>query len=123
MKPIIDPDCQTSFEKNDPSIIFWSSGTTGDPKGIVLDFSYALRMINFQENYFNAPDGDHETFLVTTNMFHIGGFFYTLLNGLRHGQSIIQVIYNQFLNVDIVNQKWAQYCDFYSGLKRNLAYY
>ena len=60
-----------------------SSGTTGDPKGIVIDFRVMLINLIFQDNHFDVPNLPEQTFLLTSNMFHEAAFVFILLHGLR----------------------------------------
>jgi len=69
---------QESTEENSFLAICWSSGTTGQPKGIMLGENVFLRL--FKES---GPAS-----LMTTCFFHLGGFM-NPLNALGHGQELI----------------------------------
>ena len=77
-----EPEVET-FEEDDTVIIFWSSGTTGLPKGIqhsVKTFQYVIGDME-SRMAFNDVLG-----MTTTCFFHVGGFFYPLKN-LIHERS------------------------------------
>ena len=69
-----EPEVET-FEEDDTVVIFWSSGTTGLPKGIqhsVKTFQYVIGDME-SRMAFNDVLG-----MTTTCFFHVGGFFYPL---------------------------------------------
>mgnify|MGYP002041990115 FL=1 len=77
-----EPEVET-FEEDDTVVIFWSSGTTGLPKGIqhsVKTFQYVIGDME-SRMAFNDVLG-----MTTTCFFHVGGFFYPLKN-LIHERS------------------------------------
>ena len=61
-----------------------SSGTTGDPKGIAIDFKNVLLNLVFQDRHFDVPTAPDQIFLLTSNMFHEAAFIFILLHGLRY---------------------------------------
>ena len=64
------PEISWPFDINDTAVIFWSSGTTGKPKGIQHSFVYLnFAMIPTLGDPRSAP-----TNLFCANMSHIGGF-------------------------------------------------
>ena len=82
------------MEDDETAIIFWSSGTTGIPKGIQHTVRY-MKKILFWMNKNKDPFKD--AYLTTTCHFHVGGFvsplgirnknqstFYTWLHGHLH---------------------------------------
>ena len=56
---------------NDTAIIFWSSGTTGIPKGIEHTVRYIKKMFFWMKN---SKNPFKEAYLTTTCHFHVGGF-------------------------------------------------
>ena len=81
-KGLKEPEVE-QFEEDDTIIIFWSSGTTGLPKGIqhsVKTFQYVIGDLE-SRRAFNDVLG-----MTTTCFFHVGGFFYPLKN-LIHEKS------------------------------------
>ena len=80
-----------NFDKNDHALIFWSSGTTGTPKGIIYHFDMIARQILFEKTSFAIPLEPTKIghFILTTNFFHAGGFWFSLINGLRNGNTVI----------------------------------
>ena len=61
--------------KNETCIIFWSSGTTGLPKGICHSHFSALHFMGYAKT-FNTVDTPSVT---TTCFFHVGGFLTGIL--------------------------------------------
>ena len=60
-----------------------SSGTTGDPKGIAFDCCYFVKLfVDETFEFFDWPNISGQKFLISTNMFHGGGFCFTILHGL-----------------------------------------
>ena len=75
------------FDEEDTAVIFWSSGTTGQPKGIQHSFKTLQYIIGNLENYvlgvFDKPtrrSGDITTGVATTCFFHVGGFLSPFAN-------------------------------------------
>jgi long-chain acyl-CoA synthetase len=65
-----------------PSVLLYTSGTTGDPKGVMISAESVLQLCGMQ----GPPLGfhDHVTSLVAMPLFHLGGFGYAAL-GLSVG--------------------------------------
>lgn len=82
-----DPN-ERNFAKDDTVLIFWSSGTTGDPKGAMISFDMQARMVLHERSVF-VNDIDLRVFLMTTNFFHAGGFTFALINGIKSCNTII----------------------------------
>lgn len=78
-----------TFEKNDSVTIFWSSGTTGDPKGVLLSFDMMARLVLAEKSVFVDSSVNLETFIMTTNFFHAGGFTFALINGIKSCNNIV----------------------------------
>ena len=78
----------------DTCIIFWSSGTTGLPKGIEHSFK-SFRYITYTK--LNKQDGGIGKTLTTTCMFHCGGFGMIFDNLLQKSP----VIFNHGTDIDI----------------------
>ncbi len=67
---------------NETMVIFWSSGTTGAPKGIGHGANFLLRSL--VKSSFSAS-----TLLQTTCFFHTGGFFAPIDGGIYNGFRIV----------------------------------
>ena len=82
---------ETNFNGNETVMIFWSSGTTGTPKGIMYSFEMLARQLIFEETAFSLPLPPNEMghFIMTTNFFHAGGFHFAFTNGIRNGNTVI----------------------------------
>ena len=71
---------ETGFEKSDDAVLFWSSGTTGDPKGIIYDFDLLARMIINENSVFVDSSVELKSTILTTNFYHVGGFTFSLIS-------------------------------------------
>ena len=82
---------ETNFDENETVMIFWSSGTTGTPKGIMYSFEMLSRQLKFEETAFSLPLPPDKLghFIMTTNFFHAGGFHFAFTNGIRNGNTVI----------------------------------
>ena len=70
--------CQYKYTPESVASVFWSSGSTGPPKGI-LHSSFNLQSINV------GKDDNPKKILVSMIMFHIGGFIFNLTYGVFGG--------------------------------------
>ena len=75
------------IKMNERAVIFWSSGTTGNPKGIVN--THEALIMNFTSKIFSPPATGNDCFLQTTCMFHGGGFLFAIINCIRNGVKLI----------------------------------
>lgn len=80
---------EENFEAEDDVVIFWSSGTTGAPKGAIYHYDLLARMVTHEKSVFVDPSLDLSTMLVTTNFFHAGSFTFNLVNGIKSCNTII----------------------------------
>jgi acyl-CoA synthetase (AMP-forming)/AMP-acid ligase II len=72
----------TEISGSDPALVIYSSGTTGRPKGVLLN-QHAL--VNHSANLAPAfPFGEEDANLVAMPLFHVGGIGYALF-GIRAG--------------------------------------
>lgn len=78
--PIECPDPVNVDTDNDVPIVFWSSGTTGNPKAICHTHFSAYRMAGVSVNFL-IPKTNAVT---STCFFHMGGFFAALMSFVRH---------------------------------------
>merc|ERR1712062_373730 len=74
-------------------VIFWSSGTTGHPKGIAHGINFFLRGLV-------KSDFPPATLLQTTCFFHTGGFFAPIDGGLYNGFRIVFRNPNETISMD-----------------------
>ena len=79
------------LQEDDTVLIFWSSGTTGLPKGIQHTFKALKYMI-----YNMEKSGSVDKVMTTTCFFHAGGFTTPLENLVRK----IQVVFNHGTDID-----------------------
>ncbi len=113
-KSIIDVEFKKEssvMRPNDTAMIFWSSGTTGDPKGIQYSFDMLARMIRNEETIFFKPvEVDFSTFVMTTSFYHTGGFTFALINGIKNFNNVIIFDDN---GRDVTAQDLYQACHLY----------
>lgn len=67
---------QQPTKMNDLMVVFWSSGTTGKPKGI----QHTQKMLIYNLQQIQFPPGS--TTIQSTCFYHIGGFFLPVIGGL-----------------------------------------
>ena len=89
------PDFSIARRLMDKSlVIFWSSGTTGKPKGIAHGKNFFIYSMVKKDL---VPD----TLLQTTWFFHAGGFFFAPFNeGLYNGFEIVFMNFNETMTTD-----------------------
>ena len=77
--------------RNDDCIVFWTSGTTGLPKGIVHSHFSTLNFFGFLESTIqpNTP------IVATTCFFHVGGFMAGIV-ALKEGVTFYHVSLNPY---------------------------
>jgi acyl-CoA synthetase (AMP-forming)/AMP-acid ligase II len=80
--------------EDDPLVAFWTSGTTGEPKGVVHAHAALRNVWNWTSFVGYAPD---ERVLTTRPFYYIAGAFWSLFGPLLHGASIVIA---QRLNAD-----------------------
>lgn len=81
---ITDSDCE--FNREDlPAFIIWTSGTTGSPKGAMLDEANILAVVKGISGYFRLTDDD--SILISRPLYHIavltGEFITALVKGTK----------------------------------------
>jgi len=76
----------TEVNDNDPALIMYTSGTTGRPKGILLNFKHLEGSPAAMEHFVDLTDQDIK--LAAIPLSHIGGFIY-LQNCIQFGITLI----------------------------------
>ena len=87
-----DRDPEVKIDDDDASIIIYSSGTTGEPKGILFDHGYFILNVFLTAIEFGFCPGD--VMLVSTPQYHSGGHLYSLLSFYLGGRLIITRKFN-----------------------------
>jgi long-chain-fatty-acid--[acyl-carrier-protein] ligase len=77
----------SSLSKNDPAIIFFTSGSEKDPKGVPL--SHENLLVNEKEAFDRLGVNASDVFLGLVPSFHVYGFSLTLLAPLLKGLRIV----------------------------------
>ncbi|MCP4434061.1 MAG: acyl--CoA ligase [Actinomycetia bacterium] len=89
----------TEIAESDPAVIFYTSGTTGRPKGAIS--THANMVANLQNTVFSLtlaamtnPDasvggGDQPVSLLTSPLFHVSGCHSTLVVGFMGGMKLV----------------------------------
>lgn len=83
------------YEENKPSVITYTSGTTGNPKGVVHTNDSLNNMLKIYElnNYFGAKTGDRNLVLIPP--MYLTSFMHSIYGPMSFGvTSILQPIYN-----------------------------
>ena len=80
---------EENIKPEEEVVIFWSSGTTGEPKGVLFHFDLLARMIVFEKYVFLEDHFELESFALTTNFYHAVGFTSSLINNIRSGNQVI----------------------------------
>jgi acyl-CoA synthetase (AMP-forming)/AMP-acid ligase II len=80
------PTVEVAVDERDPFVVFWTSGTTGEPKG-VLHTHQALRNVwSWTALIGYGPD---ERVLTVRPYYYIAGAFWSLFGPLLHGATIV----------------------------------
>lgn len=88
--------------EEDRALIFWSSGTTGNPKGVLNNHRSLLS--NMDNQIFNSGNRTDEVFIQTTCMFHGGGFFFCIINALLNGITLVTFCLKDPVTADMIFQ-------------------
>jgi len=80
------PAPEVEINDQDPSLIMYTSGTTGEPKGILLNYKHLEGSPAAMEHFVDLTDQDIK--LVAIPLSHIGGFIY-LQNCIKFGITLI----------------------------------
>jgi acyl-CoA synthetase (AMP-forming)/AMP-acid ligase II len=81
-----DDESWVEIEDSDPTIVIFSSGTTGLPKGVVLSY---LDLTAYVTNTMNPADPEvHEKTLVSAPFFHIAGAT-TMMSSVWGGRTLV----------------------------------
>lgn len=65
-----------NIKEEDPAIIFYTSGTTGKPKGVLINYRQLLAPPKSMEFFVNADLSDKDTALCALPFSHLGGLIY-----------------------------------------------
>lgn len=74
---------------SDPATILYSSGTTGDPKGVVLPHFAYINRVQEISNLFGGEEGGGLVYLNTLPMFHTSGQVMTTLPALMDEGTVV----------------------------------
>lgn len=77
---------ETSIAETDPSLIMYTSGTTGNPKGILLTYKHLSGSPEAMKHFVDLSDQDVKIAAIPFS--HIGGFIY-IQNCLLYGISLV----------------------------------
>ena len=86
------PGGDNFFDEDSPSLILFTSGTTGKPKGVVHSFSTLSHQLKDLHSAWEISSDDEMFFSLPLN--HIHGLVTGMLNGLASGASV--TIHGQF---------------------------
>ena len=81
-----------------PMVFFWSSGTTGKPKGIA--HTRRLLQMSLAESQFPRPS----TILQTTCFYHTGGFFLALDGAIFNSFKIVFLNANNSITAEMLQE-------------------
>ena len=86
--PLPEPVQPTSesVREDDPFVVFWTSGTTGEPKGVLHAHAALGNVWNWTSLIGYAPA---EVVLTVRPFYYIAGAFWSLFGPLLHGASIV----------------------------------
>jgi fatty-acyl-CoA synthase/feruloyl-CoA synthase len=103
----VDPICDDRASEDDDAFILYTSGTTGRPKGVLLDHHRAVWAAMSQIVSLGARDG--ERYLHLTPMYHSGGT--TLLNAttLLGGTHLVPGAFDPAATLDTIERERASW--------------
>jgi O-succinylbenzoic acid--CoA ligase len=81
----IDPGI-TDADRNKTTLILYTSGTTGSPKGVMLSFNNLISSVESAGTFFNFNQNDR--WLVSLPVYHIGGI-QILIRSVVYGSAMI----------------------------------
>lgn len=82
----LSPSSEQAVRENDPLVVFWTSGTTGEPKGVLHTHSALRNVWNWTSLIGYAPS---EVVLTVRPFYYIAGAFWSLFGPLLHGATIV----------------------------------
>lgn len=80
------PPIEEDVREQDPLVVFWTSGTTGEPKGVVHAHTALRNVWNWTSMIGYGPD---EVVLTVRPYYYIAGSFWSLFGPLLHGAAIV----------------------------------
>ena len=80
------PPVEERVAEQDPLIVFWTSGTTGEPKGVAHAHSALRNVWNWTSLVGYGPS---EVVLTVRPFYYIAGSFWSLFGPLLHGATIV----------------------------------
>jgi fatty-acyl-CoA synthase len=86
MLPPVEERVEERVEEQDPLVVFWTSGTTGEPKGVVHAHAALRNVWNWTSLIGYGPC---EVVLTVRPYYYIAGSFWSLFGPLLHGAAIV----------------------------------